>query len=141
MTDHTCKWVICAGWDGEPFVYCAHPRGHEKACMMSIEEAEARLNNHAAPKRRLRLVETVGDMIVDADEYELERVVVSKDLLEGILAVLNEYETLKNATEKTKAWLYLEGMFRMNPAITLDDVDDAKRTMRDAYADMLEGKR
>ena len=49
-------------------------------------------------------------------------------------------EARLNATEKTIAWLRLEGMFRMDPDITLDEVDDAKKAMRDAYADMLEGK-
>ena len=51
-----------------------------------------------------------------------------------------EIEARLNATEKTIAWLRLEGMFRMDPDITLDEVDDAKKAMRDAYADMLEGK-
>ena len=44
MTEHVCVWAITNGEDGEPYIYCVHPGGHEKACMMSIEEAEARLN-------------------------------------------------------------------------------------------------
>ena len=45
-----------------------------------------------------------------------------------------------NATEKTKRWLYLDLMFRLDPDISLDEVDRAEKEMRDACADILEGK-